>query len=318
MENRTHAIVVGLFILLLGFGFLFSFWWMNGSHKALNYYTVVSKQPVIGLVAESVVKYRGVAMGKVVSIDVSPEAKTTIYVKVRMPADMPLSKQTYAELLPQGVTGLAYINLTDPGTTEELLQDGDTVALRPSMLDNLIQRGPILLDQVQALLASTQQTIETANKLMLALDMQKINNTLGHVEQASQSLPPLLQASTKTVERLGTVASEQNQQQVRQTLASVQKTAEGFQPLLTELNATAVEYRHLASDLKQGSHVLTDTVAQDTLPEVHMLTQAMRQDMGALGHLIETLEDNPQSLLFGNPVVQPGPGEAGFRAPVTR
>lgn len=318
MENRTHAIVVGLFILLLGFGLLFSFWWMNGTHKALNYYTVIAKQPVIGLVAESVVKYRGVAMGKVVNIEVSPEVKTTIYIKVRMPADMPLSKQTYAELLPQGVTGLAYINLTDPGATGDLLQDGDTIELHPSMLDALMQRGPILLDQVQQLLVATKQTVETANKMMQAMDMQTINHTLSNVEKASQALPPLLNATQTTVEKVGTLASEKNQQQLRQTLSSVQKTAESFQPLLTELNATAVEYRNLASDMKQGSHVLTETVAEDTLPELHLLTQSMRQDMSALGQLIESIEENPQSLIFGNPVVQPGPGEAGFKAPLAR
>jgi phospholipid/cholesterol/gamma-HCH transport system substrate-binding protein len=46
---------------------------------------------------------------------------------------------------------------------------------------------------------------------------------------------------------------------------------------------------------------------------MHALTQNVNKDVRNLGHVIEMLEENPQSLIFGNPEVRPGPGEAGFK-----
>lgn len=313
MENRTHAIVVGVFALLFGFGLVFSFWWLNGAQQELNYYTVISKQPVTGLVAESVVKFRGVAVGKVREISLAPDDKTTVLVKIRLPQSLKLSKETVAELRPQGVTGLAYIDLNDTSTTAPTLKDGDSIMLQASIVDKLLERGPAIVAELETLLKTSNEAVANTNQIIKSMNSGDLNKSLANVEQASRQLEPLLVTASKTMERISTMASEKNQAQIRSTLASMQKTADNFQPLLTELGATSKEYRELASNVKQGTTQLTETLNYETMPKLHSLTQNVNYDVRSLGQVIDMLEDNPQSIIFGNPAVRPGPGEAGFK-----
>lgn len=313
MENRTHAIVVGVFALLFGFGLVFSFWWLNGAQQELNYYTVISKQPVTGLVAESVVKFRGVAVGKVREISLAPDDKTTVLVKIRLPQSLKLSKETVAELRPQGVTGLAYIDLNDTSTTAPTLKDGDSIMLQASVVDKLLERGPAIVAELETLLKTSNEAVANTNQIIKSMNSGDLNKSLANVEQASRQLEPLLVTASKTLERISTMASEKNQAQIRSTLASMQKTADNFQPLLTELGATSKEYRELASTVKQGTTQLTETLNYETMPKLNSLTQNVNYDVRSLGQVIDMLEDNPQSIIFGNPAVRPGPGEAGFK-----
>ena len=60
MENRSHALVAGLFTLLLGVAVVLAVWWIGGKHEATRDYTVVTRQNVTGLSLQGQVRYRGI------------------------------------------------------------------------------------------------------------------------------------------------------------------------------------------------------------------------------------------------------------------
>ena len=55
-------------------------------------------------------------------------------------------------------------------------------------------------------------------------------------------------------------------------------------------------------------------------PGVKLAEQKLAEEFGSssrqLNRVLQTLEDSPQSLIFGRQNALPGPGEAGFVAPV--
>jgi phospholipid/cholesterol/gamma-HCH transport system substrate-binding protein len=53
----------------------------------------------------------------------------------------------------------------------------------------------------------------------------------------------------------------------------------------------------------------------ESLPGIPALTDETRSSMRAVRRTMNTLNDRPQSILFGAPDVAPGPGEPGFAAP---
>ncbi|MDZ4152520.1 hypothetical protein, partial [Methylicorpusculum sp.] len=57
---------------------------------------------------------------------------------------------------------------------------------------------------------------------------------------------------------------------------------------------------------------LTNTLGNETLPQLHALTQNMNRSTIHCNQFIDVLQDNPQSILFGKPVLPAGPGEEGF------
>lgn len=318
MENRAYAIAVGLFTLLLGFALVFSFWWLAGARQSTAEYVVVSKLPVTGLSVESSVKFRGVEVGKVTKIALDAQTKTDILINIQIVESLQLSKEAYAELRMQGITGLAYVDLNDVSTTAPRLKSGGHISLQPSVIDKLVERGPVLISQIETLLKTSNEAADTANKFLDKIDSEKLNKTLANLEHATDKLGPMLDSATTAANKISGMASENNQLQLTQTLLSVQKTADDARPLLAELGDTAKEFKDMAREVKQGTNQLSATLDSETLPQLHQLTQSLNRNMSHFGQFIDMLEDNPQSLIFGNPEAMPGPGEAGFNPKTTR
>ena len=54
------------------------------------------------------------------------------------------------------------------------------------------------------------------------------------------------------------------------------------------------------------------TFSAATLPKVGEVADETARTMRQLRRTVNAVDDNPQSLIFGNGPVMPGPGEAGF------
>lgn len=314
MENRAHAIAVGLFTLLLGLASVFAYWWLSGSREELTEYVVVSSMPVTGLSPESSVKFRGVDVGKVTSIAFDPNSKTTILIDIVVTADLQLSKEAYAELRMQGITGLAYIDLNDEAKGAEVLiaGAGTHIPLKPSVIDQLMDKGPELLTQMETLIANTTKLSESANQLLTALDVQKLNRVVDNLEHASARVEPTLKSATVMFNNVSQMTSGKTQQQLNNTLQSLEQASAATQPLMAELNTTAKEFRLIAGQFQLNTSELITTLNTETLPQINQLTQSLNQETRHFDSVIDLLEENPQSLLFGKPESQPGPGESGF------
>src|SRR3546814_14998593 len=74
METRANYIMVGCFVLLLVFGLLgFVLWLAKFQFEAeFARYDIVFESTVIGLRVGSPVRYRGVRVGEVTSVDLDP------------------------------------------------------------------------------------------------------------------------------------------------------------------------------------------------------------------------------------------------------
>ncbi|HSH71503.1 MAG TPA: MlaD family protein [Methylophilaceae bacterium] len=314
MENRAHAIAVGLFTILLGLASVFAYWWLSGSRQDLSEYTVVSPLPVTGLSPESGVKFRGVDVGKVTQIDFDPNSQTSILIKIVVTSDLQLSKQAYAQLLMQGITGLAYIDLNDESNGADKLESGAQIPLKPSVIDQLIEKGPKLILQMETLIANTSKLSESAYQLLNNVDAQKLNRVIDNLEKASAKVEPTLQSATVMFNNVSKLTSEKNQQQLANTLQSLEQASAATEPLMAELNTTAKEIRQVAGQFQLNTTELITTLNTETLPQIHMLTQNLNHEAKHFDSVIDLLEEHPQSLIFGKPSPQPGPGEAGFNA----
>lgn len=312
MENRAYAIAVGIFTLVLGIGMVSAYWWFSGSQKALTEYTIVSGLPVTGLSPEAKVKFRGVDIGKVTEISLDPKSQNTILIDIQVEQSLKLSSESYAELRLQGLTGLAFIDINDESTNAAELPAGGEIPLRASFMDRLIAKGPQLITQLEVLLQNTSQLSTSANRILSSLDERKLNRTIANFETASEKALPMLDSATQMFNNTSKMMSDKNRVQLIQTLESVQQTSDATRPLIDELALTTKKFRSTAEQIEFSTHRLTNTLDNETLPQLHTLTQNMNQSVIHFDQLIDVLEDNPQSFIFGKPVPSPGPGEQGF------
>jgi phospholipid/cholesterol/gamma-HCH transport system substrate-binding protein len=58
-----------------------------------------------------------------------------------------------------------------------------------------------------------------------------------------------------------------------------------------------------------------DSFNAATLPRINRVTEDTSRAVRQLARTANSIGDNPQSLIYGNGRVEPGPGEPGFSAP---
>lgn len=321
MENKAHAFVAGAFVIgLIGLIVALVLWFTRDT-AVRNIYELSTSDPVSGLQPQATVRYRGISVGKVQSIDFDPKVRGNVRVRISVDQRVPLTKSSYAALSYQGVTGLAAIALNDDGTSQEPLQPNNgnppTIPLKPSSLAKLQERGEAILEQVE-------DAAEKVNALVSEANQKRVADALENIAQAAKSANQLtkdLDASVKegltpalksipaltdnTRATLGTV---------KQAASDVSRVANNLNSTVTRINAEGGALDRLASGTEGLSQAL-DSFNTTTLPRVNRVADDTAIAVRRLGRAADNINENPQSLLFGTGSSLPGPGEPGFAAP---
>ncbi len=114
MEPKVNYILVGSFVALLGAATLGAILWLGKTdYRGVydRYYTFM-RESVAGLSVNSTVKYRGVDVGRVKDIVLSPDNPEEVRLTLDIVRGTPIKTDTIAVLQTQGLTGLATLNLT--------------------------------------------------------------------------------------------------------------------------------------------------------------------------------------------------------------
>jgi phospholipid/cholesterol/gamma-HCH transport system substrate-binding protein len=306
MENRAHALAAGLFTLLLGAALAAVALWFSKDDLKLIPYVMTTSSSVTGLKVEAPVRYRGVDVGKVdeIAIDSANDGRVRIRIGVR--EGTPITKSTYAQLGYQGITGLAYVLLGDDGKSREALSSGSKAVA-------VIRMKPSLMDDGESLFGSIVEITDKVNQLLAEENQGRVRRTLAGLEEltqrasaATQQLAPSLEAMPGLITEARGMAADAR--------ASLRKTDE----LIGSVNGLALKLDQRVDTLTHAVASVEEVgaaaraVGEETMPRVHLLIDDAAKETRALGRVINTLGDNPQSIVFGTPPGRPGPGEPGF------
>ena len=120
MEKDANYFVVGLFVSLCVVGLVGFLIWLAGAHHTGHYnrYTVYFTDPVSGLSKEGMVKYKGVEVGKILGMRLTPERNDLIKVDIEVKDNTPVRAGTQAKIAYEGIAGQSSIDLaTENGDT---------------------------------------------------------------------------------------------------------------------------------------------------------------------------------------------------------
>ena len=324
MENKAHALAAGAFVLGLIAALVALVVWFTRDNTVRNIYELSTRDAVSGLQPQAMVRYRGIAVGKVASIDFDPKVKGNVRVRITVDERVPLTTSSFATLSYQGVTGLAFIALDDKGESQTPLppnnDDPPRIPLKPSMLAQLQDRGEAIIGQIEEVtkrantllgdpnqkriadaLESIAQATASANQLTRSLD----NTVKNGLNPALAALPPLIE---RTRDTMGTVKA---------AASDVSRVANNANTTVTRLNAKDGPMERLGDGTRALAQAV-DSFNAATLPRVNRVADDTSRAVRRLGRTADSINDNPQSLLFGNGGVAAGPGEPGFSAPAAR
>jgi len=117
MERKASYTVVGLLTLvLMGIAASFTYWFVqSGFNNSYATYNVEFNFPVDGLIKGSEVHFNGIKVGEVTLLKIGKINTSQVIATVKIDAEVPVKTDSMATLEPQGVTGLAYVNI-QPGS----------------------------------------------------------------------------------------------------------------------------------------------------------------------------------------------------------
>ncbi|MBS1197243.1 MAG: Mammalian cell entry related domain protein [Proteobacteria bacterium] len=298
MENKAHALAAGIFTLLVGLAVLGAIYWFGGKKEKTAQYLVETTQNVTGLSVQAQVRYRGIRVGKVVDIDLDDENAQKILIRIEIDQDVPITKGTVAKLGQQGVTGIAHILLEETGHDMKPLKPVDgklpRIAMVPSMLEEIGESGTVALKQAKVFFTN-------ANTLFNEKNRQHLAATLSNLESSTAQLNKVL--ADQRLQRLGSA------------VAKVDDAADNAKVFFKDAKVLGPRVQALSEKLEVMVGDGSGEGATAAVARVNDLAQELRVTVRQLNRVLQVVERSPDSLLFGAPPRQPGPGEPGFVAP---
>lgn len=309
MEDKVNYTLVGVFVLALGAALVAGVLWLAAGtfgQKRYETFESIIQESVSGLNVDAPVKYLGVDVGKVRQIRLDPNNPKHVQLLLLIERGTPIKQDTLAVLRTQGLTGIAYVELSGGSVDSPPLVatvEGELPSIRskPSLTSRLESELTTVLANLNRTSVSLTAALDQDNRAQL----KKILAATAELTQALAAQKQALIAGIADAAR---------------TAHNTARASEQVAPMLARLSASADAVASMADTVARTGASTGRTVdaASDgirqfnsaTLPELERLLAEMNALATSLRRLSEQTARDPSSLLQGNRSLRPGPGES--------
>jgi phospholipid/cholesterol/gamma-HCH transport system substrate-binding protein len=309
MDDKVNYSLVGLFVLVLGAALVAGVLWLSagmGGQQAMNTYQAVIKESVAGLNVDAPVKYLGVDVGKVSRIEIDPRNSQQVRLHFLIDRGTPIKQDSLAVLKTQGLTGIAYIELSGGSAgSKPLLAGADGVA--PTIPFKL-SLGARLENVLTNVLANVDRTSNNLNAVFDAENSAALKALLADTAAVARALAAqkvAMSAGVADAARTAQLAARAGEQ-LGPTLDRIAASALAVERM-SEVAGSASTRAGVAADAAASS---AQQLGAETLPDLARLLSELTQLSASLRRLSEQTAGSPSSLLLGSPAPRPGPGES--------
>ena len=312
IETKVNYTLVGAFVVVLGAALIGGVLWLAAGgafQKRYDLYLAIMEESVAGLNLNAPVKYNGVDVGKVRSIDLDPANPERVNLLFAIERGTPVKADTVAVLKTQGLTGIAYVELSG-GARNAALLTAEAGAQYP-VIRTKASLAARLENVLTTVLAKLDSTSTSVNALLSPENQAAFKSTLADIASVARTI-----AARKETLDAGIVAAAR-------TFDNGARATAQLAPVIERIGRGAAAVEKMGDQAAAASTQAADTVASvgadikrfsaETLPELERLLGELSVLSASLRRLTEQTERNPASLLFGRKQVPEGPGET--RAP---
>lgn len=294
METRARYILVGTFTLvslLAALGFIL---WLAKVEidRTFAQYDILF-DTVAGLGQASAVRYNGVDVGKVLTIELDRANPALVRVRIEVFASTPIRTDTMATLASQGVTGVSFVALEGGQASSDRLvadppADVPVIPSKPSVVQGLITDAPDLLAEAIALMEDIRGFTTPENRDAIAEILKNVETATARIDSMAARTETVMAKAEATLTRADAALG-----QAEKAFASANTVIGADIPdLMAALKATLADVRRSASGLAD----FTST----GLPRFSTLAQEARTMVGSIRALSDRIGSDPARFLLGN------------------
>ncbi len=319
MNNKVNYTLIGFLvlfgvILILGF----SYWLLRPTvDEKTAQYNIYFDESVLGLNIDAPVKYRGISVGKVTKLRISPYNSEQVEVHVSILSSTPIKVDTAAKLTGQGITGLSYINLsmgnhnsaplesvngdrypvikTIPSFFEDFEKSLGTVSTKLS--STLTKTEELLNDenqqQVTLLLTRTASFMDKLEKLLDDKTIESLQKSIKNVESVSQKVDNVVPNIDKLI-----VKSVEWEDNIHHSFDSIMTSYLGIRGSMDEIKRA----------VSSGEFNVKE-ITSEIMPTLNHTLIDMQELMIKVEGSLKQYDRSPGDILYKQEEIKKGPGE---------
>lgn len=304
MERDAHYAAVGIAtIALLAALAVFSIWLARLQfNNDYDVYDIVFYGPVRGLSEGGEVHFNGIRVGEVTDLNLDPQKGDQVIARIRIDAMTPVRVTSRAQLEPQGITGLNYIQVTAGNPQSAILKEQYPANVVPVIQS---QPSPIaeLLSGSGTVLAQTVDALNRINRVLSDDNIRSFSTSLKNVE----SLSTELEARKGMLEQLEQALTKANSAVAEFEALAVSSRAivEGDgRAAVANINAAAEEARAAVASINRTATNVEGPVnefATTGLPQLQQSIQGLEDATRSLEGLIDEVRSSPRDFISRAP-----------------
>lgn len=287
MDRNVNYVMAGGFVVTVLFMTLAFVLWLVGTHDARTYdrYTVKFHGAVGGVSVGGTVSYLGVEVGNVLDIRFTKEEPDIIRVDIEIDQDTPVNAGTIATLKPQGITGLAFIELATTNMSDAELEkpQGERYPVIHATGSGLQK----ILDDFPKVTERAIELIDRLNTLLSDKNIEHLSSTFENVEALSADL--------------GDMVSDENIVNLAVTLDNAATLSEDAKTLISTMKTASQTFssttKRLDKILKTNEKPIQNFTGQG-LVEMMALISESREAVSSVQNLADKVSEDPSRLLY--------------------
>jgi len=310
MYSRVNYTIVGIFVLLFGAGLIwFAFWLAKyGIHREFDTYKLYMTESVSGLSKDSVVKLRGVDIGRVSEIRINPDNIEHVEVFLKIKRDVPIKKDMRAHTTMLGITGLLSVEIDGGSNDSENLKPTEDYI-------PIIYSTPSWFSKTKKGLGGlTEELVEISAKIRKLLNDKNVE-TVGKILDNSEVLTgkavDSLDGMDETLEEFRTSIKTMNKnfeeatkdfKKMQADFSAIKKVT---MPTVDSLMKTSRDFNRVMlkfeKDLDRGDYN-AKKILEPTIVDIGILSEEVSD-------LARELKQSPSDIFFKSRKHRRGPGE---------
>lgn len=172
MESDRHYFIEGLFVVAFAVAIAFFFVWLNRTGRSDDVtYRIHFADSVSGLSLGDPVKYLGVDVGTVQTMQIDPGDARRVEVDVKLRKDTPVKTDTKATLKLKGITGVLVVELSAGSPNAKPLAEATPegqvpeIAAEKSSLNALVDQLPKVVSKFSAIEDRAQKVVSDVGEV---------------------------------------------------------------------------------------------------------------------------------------------------------
>ena len=303
METKKHAFAVGLFVLVGILGLTGSVVWLSQHKIGEATYEVRFTEPVAGLANGTLVRYNGIDVGHVVTVDLDNNNPKGVIALLAVRPDLSIRTDSVAFVDNAGLTGESYVEIDggNPGKPPLARENGNPYPVIPSGLSPFQQikrETPKVLSSFKKVAGRTSDLLNDHNQREiadilknLATASERLNQLLASTDATTKVISETAKTFGKTGEDIGSAATE-SKLQIKQSAAQIDQA-------FAAATLAAKRFDQLSMDVDR---MVTSSEGQLTagVGQLNQLLAQARSMVQKVSRLADDVQRQPTELLFGD------------------